>query len=739
MSFSGRIKSIFSKTWSVIKKSCTFLDSRPVLMCVLIGFTLNFITESLHRHSPIDGLVHMVTRPLPFLFNCLVIITTLVLCTLAKKRYFWISLVSALWFAMGLINGVVLLMRVTPFEWADLSFVKISLIQIYLNNFEIILIITAILLFLAFLIFFFVKGPKLKVNYIKSGISSAVCVFLLIVSLLIFRSTGILTSNHVRNLANAYLDYGFNYCFMCSVFDIGIDKPSQYEQADIDKIMAKLDNASASNQDLIDAKNNREQSGENPNIIFLQLETFFDVKHLKKYDFSENPIPNFTELQKEYSTGYLTVPSIGAGTANTEFEVIAGMSLEYFGMGEYPYKTVLRKMPVESVCYNLAANGYTNHVIHNNNATFYDRNEVFTNLGFNTFTSIEYMQNVQFTINGWAKDNVLEGCIIDALDSTPGSDCVYTISVQSHGKYPSDYTDEMKIKVSGIEDEKLRKEYEYYINQLYEVDLFVGNLLKTLEKRDEKTIVVLYGDHLPSFSITEEDIENGDLFQTEYVIWDNIGLKREYKDLCAYQLSATVLEKAGFDTGILTKLHQNFSSSDEYEKWFELIMYDMLYGEKYLYDGDANYPHKTVDLQMGVKEITISNVIIRGKITITGENFTKHSTVFCNDNKLDTIFVDSNTLVIDENIQLKPGDRIAVGQVDKSNLYLSFSKAYLIGGTTDNLVVEPDKDNIIYETKGLSITTLILLIVASAALVCIIMITLMHFVVKKDKKQQDKS
>lgn len=737
MSFSQKIKNVFGKIWSAIKKCCAFLDSRPVLMCVIIGIIINFITESLHRHSVIDSLVHAFTRPLPFLFNCLVIITTLVICTLLKKRYFWLSLVSVLWFVMGLINGIVLLMRITPFEWADLSFVKISLIQIYLNNFEIILIITAILLALGFLVYFFIKGPKSKVNYIKSGISSAVCVFLLIVSLLIFRETGILTSDHVKNLANAYLDYGFNYCFMCSVFDVGIDKPSQYEQADIDKILTQLDDASAANEDLNNAKNDREQSGENPNIIFLQLETFFDVRHLKNYKFSENPMPIFTKLQEEYTTGYLTVPSIGAGTANTEFEIIAGMSLEYFGMGEYPYKTVLRRMPVESVCYNLSANGYTNHVIHNNNATFYDRNEVFTNLGFNTFTSIEYMQNVQFTINGWAKDDVLEGCIIDALDSTDGADCVYTISVQPHGKYPSDYTEKMKISVSGIQDEVLRKEFEYYVNQLYEVDVFVGKLLKTLEERDEDTIVVMYGDHLPSFTITEDDLDNGDLFQTEYVIWDNMGLEREYKDICAYQLNSLALEKAGIDTGILTKLHQNFSSSEQYEEWFELIMYDMLYGEKYSYGGSDKYPHKTTELQMGVKEITITGVIRKGKITITGENFTNHSVVFCNDEKLDTLFVDGNTLIINETIQLKPGDRIAVGQVDKSNLYLSFSKAYLIGGTTENPVVEPDNDNIVYEVKGLSVTTLILLIVASASLVCIVMITLLHFAVKKYKKDHN--
>ena len=53
---------------------------------------------------------------------------------------------------------------------------------------------------------------------------------------------------------------------------------------------------------------------------------------------SEDPIPNFRKLMEQYSSGYLWVPSVGAGTANTEFEVITGMNLDFFGPGEYPYK-----------------------------------------------------------------------------------------------------------------------------------------------------------------------------------------------------------------------------------------------------------------------------------------------------------------------------------------------------------------------------------------------------------------
>lgn len=92
---------------------------------------------------------------------------------------------------------------------------------------------------------------------------------------------------------------------------------------------------------------------------------------------SEDPIPNFHNLESNYSTGYLTVPVVGAGTANTEFEVLTGMSMQYFGTGEYPYKTILKQTDCESIASDLSKIGYGTHVVHNNTATFYSRNNAF--------------------------------------------------------------------------------------------------------------------------------------------------------------------------------------------------------------------------------------------------------------------------------------------------------------------------------------------------------------------------
>ena len=362
--------------------------------------------------------------------------------------------------------------------------------------------------------------------------------------------TGVL-SDQFGNLAQAYLDYGFPLCFSNSLINTGISKPEDYSEEVINEIK---------NQEILPEEHgwaplvleDRPQvvnphgvavTEKTPNIIFLQLESFSDPLKYLHMTCSEDPIPNFRKLSDRYSSGYLSVPSVGAGTANTEFEVITGMNLDFFGPGEYPYKTVLQKEVCESLCFDLKEIGYHAQAIHNNSGTFYDRYTVFSQLGFDTFTSLEYMSSYETTYMGWAKDKVLREQIGKVMNSTTGADFIYTISVQGHGSYPAEKVlDDPAIRVTGLPTEEETNAMEYYLQQIHEMDAFVGELITYLESRSEPTILVMYGDHLPSLNLTEENLENGDVFQTEYVIWDNMGLQRAVRDVEAYQLGAYVLD-----------------------------------------------------------------------------------------------------------------------------------------------------------------------------------------------------
>ena len=78
-------------------------------------------------------------------------------------------------------------------------------------------------------------------------------------------------------------------------------------------------------------------------------------------------------------------------------------------------------------------------------------------MGFDSFTSKEFMNILQLTPNGWAKDEVLVDNIMEAMDTTEQQDFVFTVSVQGHGDYPEEQLIENpKIKVEGIDTKQRR-------------------------------------------------------------------------------------------------------------------------------------------------------------------------------------------------------------------------------------------------------------------------------------------
>ncbi|NLB23863.1 MAG: LTA synthase family protein [Clostridiales bacterium] len=271
----------------------------------------------------------------------------------------------------------------------------------------------------------------------------------------------------------------------------------------------------------------------------VQLESISDPMWFKNITLSKDPIPYFRSLQEKYSSGILKVPSVGAGTANTEFEVLTGISVRSFGPGEYPYKSILLKTTVETVAYDLKGIGYSAHAIHNHRGAFYGRNLVYPNMGFDTFTSLEYMNNVVKTPRNWARDSVLTEYIMDAMKKTEKEDFVFTVSVEGHGAYPNiQVLQEPYVEVTDAPSEELKWQYEYYVNLLNSMDNFIKELTSALSQYNEKVILVLYGDHLPAIDFTEEDLLSGDMYETPYVIWSNYYLPKEEKTLYAYQLAA---------------------------------------------------------------------------------------------------------------------------------------------------------------------------------------------------------
>ena len=643
-----------------------------LLLHVLGSAAGYFLIEAISRHSFIEAWNYMTGKPLVFAYNAGLIFVTSLIAYLFRRRTFWRVLIAIFWLLLGIINGIILANRVTPFTGPDLHLLTdgMAILNKYLPAWGVIIALIVLGLFVIILLALLVRGPKykrrVKFRYDLLMVVVAVAAFAGITQLALDKRV---LSNYFGNIAFAYEDYGYPYCLAVTIFDTGISCPRDYSEKEIQRIEKTEDNLPATSE------------SSKPNIIFLQLESFFDPTLVNYLKVSEDPIPNFRKLMKEYTSGYYKVPSVGAGTANTEFESITGMSLHYFGPGEYPYKSILKETTCESAPYVLKNLGYTTHAVHNNEANFYGRRSIFPNLGFDTFTSAEYMpEEDDKNPLGWTKDEVLTDEIIKCLDSTEGLDYIYTISTQGHGAYPEEQLiDDPEITVTGSATEAQNNQWEYYCNEIHEMDNFVKELTDALADYPEDVILVMYGDHLPTMGLTVEDLKNKYLFQTEYVMWDNFGLKKKNENLAAYQMAAEVMDRVGIHEGTVFRYHQARRNTRNYQVDLETLQYDLLYGKRYSYGESGESPYLRTRMRMGIYDVTLDSIqcISEADHTyyIKGTEFTPSSEIKLNGEWYDTVYINPTTLMI-TGTELNDFDRLAVIQRSNSSTRKPLSKSY---------------------------------------------------------------
>ena len=406
----------------IVGRACVDID-RPYFYFLLAAL-MTFGVEWLSRQSPVSVLLFMWNSPLAYLCNYGIILLTLLPSLLFRRRVAGIALMSAVWTLLGITQCIVLLSRVSPLSAVDIAiaFSVITIIGAYLTPWQIVLIAVGLVGVVVGLVLLFIRVKRHPIQLKRFLIIYGATILTTALIIVGGYASGQL-SDYFPNLATAYDDYGFPYCFSMSVVDKGVDRPSDYGEELMTGILDDLDGKDDSETPPVETPLPAEKR--DPNVIIVQLESFFDVKYMQGVTYSEDPIPTFTALKEQYASGLLNVPVIGAGTVNSEFEVLAGMNCADFGAGEYPFRSIIMEESCETIAYDLLASGYRTHAIHNHEGSFYLRHEVYRNLGFETFTSIEYFENPTFNENDWAHDALLTDEILYLLQSTEESDFVF--------------------------------------------------------------------------------------------------------------------------------------------------------------------------------------------------------------------------------------------------------------------------------------------------------------------------
>lgn len=703
----------FHKGWIKLWTDYAFWMHIPLSMLLV------FIMEWLSRHSLVQACGFVIDHTGPFLFNSYCIFVSLSIVFLSRRRGWWRLFISMIFIILGIINCIILLNRVSPFGYTDLYMISDLLTMQDSNYFsatQAIISIIALIIYIIILVLYAKFGPKKK--DVKPFWQRLVLVIALFISLypttIFLRSSGVMTS-YFGNLSQGYLDYGYLYGFSTSVLDRGMNRPFGYSDSKIKSIIeadqAYVDSIQTTTYDIAGEDGQSDgnltvteiDTGDNkPNIVVMLLESFYDVSECEFLETSEDPIPFVHYLEDNYSTGHCIVPVVGAGTCNSEFEILTGLSCNFFGPGEYPQKTILKETDVESYADVLHDDGYATHIVHNNGGNFYSRANAFSMMGFDTFSSKEMLDITEYTpLGNWPTDDILIGGTMDAMDSTDGSDFVYTITVEGHGSYPTypvETDPAIKVKANG-KTEGENYAWEYYVNRIYNVDDFLKQYIEALDARGEDTLVIMFGDHLPTMGLTEDEVATGDLYQTKYFTWNNFGMPKEDKDLTTYQLVSEYLNRLGIHNGNINAYHQRVMAegkkygTGDYMNDLRLLQYDIMYGNRYTYKYGTSY--KPTEIEMGVLDVTIDKAyFFNGRYHIYGEQFTKWSKVFVNGEQVPTKYESGQVLSIKAS-DVKNGDIITVCQMGSSDTVFRESNKYVVVDPSyaeEDIVTEEDEE-----------------------------------------------
>ncbi len=316
-----------------------------------------------------------------------------------------------------------------------------------------------------------------------------------------------------------YYNNGFIGGFLYNLGINAMTKPINYSKQQVADIVHKYEEKAA------EINESRKAALNDVNIIYVMNESFSDPLDLEGITLSKDPIPKIRELEKTTLSGKILSQGYGGGTANIEFEALTGLSMEPMAASlTTPYTQLVSRMSkLPSIVSYLNQQNYATTAIHPYNTTMYKRNEVYQKLGFKTFLNETNMEFVEKNDrNPYISDQSAYHEVLKQMKHTKEYDFIHLVSMQNHmsysGKYPN--TD---FSAQGTGN---AKEAANYLQDLKYSDDALDDFLTTIEQLPEKTIVVFWGDHLPSF-YSESIVEtNGSLkmHQTPLLIYSNFSV-----------------------------------------------------------------------------------------------------------------------------------------------------------------------------------------------------------------------
>ncbi len=274
------------------------------------------------------------------------------------------------------------------------------------------------------------------------------------------------------------------------------------------------------------------EQDEMPDIVVILNESVFDPSKLD-YDFAESLNFDFFQDTKytKYS-GILNVNTFGGSSWISEYEINTGIPHKSFTGSSYmPFITLVPKTK-NSIMSHLRSLGYRVEVVYPVDKNFSLAFDAYTKLGAHDISDI-YEFGFKPKSWGHVPDTMINEMIIDALNRNPEkSKYIFATTMLNHGPHSSFLQD--SIGCSRVMNDRLCSKLNDYILRITRTSEDQIDLIKKLMKRKRKTIVVNFGDHLPSFEGYSTQLRFTRDIKDYYKTFYNINANFELKDNIKY-------------------------------------------------------------------------------------------------------------------------------------------------------------------------------------------------------------
>lgn len=268
-----------------------------------------------------------------------------------------------------------------------------------------------------------------------------------------------------------------------------------------------------------------------PNVIMIMSEALADFRRFDdQLDLNiGDTYAGFDAVAAEGYRGTAIVPTYASWTVRTEFELNFGLPVRSLNDPNMPQRLLLdRAQPTIASYYK--SWGYSTAYVHPFMGSFYSRQRVYANFGFD-----KLMFDEDFTVpinyyGTYIDDKTVFNQVEKLIKETDEPLFLHTTTMQNHQPYDQgeDPDDEMGNYFQWIG--KTSQDFETFINELKEID--------------EPTVVFIIGDHYPSLkgenSVYDQLGMNGNncsvLYEQPYIIWSNYDL--DYSSIPDEEFSA---------------------------------------------------------------------------------------------------------------------------------------------------------------------------------------------------------